>query len=141
MEGKFRNIKTILNIIFLSIYALSPLVRFTRDVNDANTSNQAILFDFNASKIYFFNLEIWPNETYYLASILVLSAILLFFITSLFGRIWCGYACFQTVWSDIFSVIERFFQGDRNQRIINDRHFTIKNFGKKIATHLSWLLL
>jgi cytochrome c oxidase accessory protein FixG len=141
IKGRFRNLKNILNIIFLTIYILTPLIRFKRDALDVSVANQAVLFDFKESKIYFFIFEIWPNETYYLASILILAAVGLFFITSLFGRIWCGYSCFQTVWSDIFLMVERFFQGDRNQRIINNRKSTIKNFIKKLLTHCSWLLI
>ena len=117
VKGRFRKIKSILNVVFLGIYLFVPLLRFDRG-NGA--PNQAILIDFSSSKAYFFAIEIWPQETIYLAAILIIAAIALFFVTSLFGRIWCGYACFQTVWTDIFIAIERFFQGDRNNRIILD---------------------
>ena len=138
VKGKFRKIKSILNFVFLSIYLLSPLLRFDRG---SNSPNQAILVDISNSKLYFFAIEIWPEEVYYLMGILIIAAITLFFVTSLFGRIWCGYACFQTVWTDIFIFLERFFQGDRNERILLDRKNSFKKFYRKFLTHFSWILV
>lgn len=137
-KGRFRRLKNYLNFIFLSIYCLSSLIRFERG---EGINNQAIMIDIPNSKVYFFFIEIWPQEVYYLASILIIMAVALFFITSLFGRIWCGYACFQTVWSDIFIAIERFFQGDRNQRIILDRKNNFTKYWRKTLTHLTWIIL
>ena len=138
VKGKFRSLKTKLNIIFLSIYCLTPFLKFDRG---PNAQNQAVLIDIVNSKIYFFFIEIWAQETYYLAGILIISAVTLFFVTSLFGRIWCGYACFQTVWTDIFIAIERFFQGDRNQRIILDRKNNFQKYFRKALTHLCWIIV
>ncbi len=137
VKGKFRKIKSILNPIFLAIYLFTPFLRFDRGIG---APNQAILFNFSDSKIYFFGLEIWPQETVYLAAILIIAAIALFFVTSLFGRVWCGYACFQTVWTDIFIAIERFFQGDRNDRIILDRRNNFEKIWRKGLTHFSWII-
>jgi cytochrome c oxidase accessory protein FixG len=103
--------------------------------------NQAILIDLPGSKIYFFWIEIWPQEIYYLAGILLIAAVILFFVTSLFGRIWCGYACFQTVWTDIFVAFEKLFQGDRNARIILDRKNNFEKFWRKTVTHFSWIIV
>lgn len=136
--GKFRNIKSRLNFLFLGIYSLIPFLRFWRG---ESLPNQAILVDIPNSRAYFFFIEIWPQEVYYLAGILIIAAVALFFITSLFGRIWCGYACFQTVWTDIFIAIERLFQGDRNDRILLDRKNNFQKFWKKTATHLTWLIV
>ncbi|MBM3579191.1 MAG: cytochrome c oxidase accessory protein CcoG [Alphaproteobacteria bacterium] len=138
VKGRFRKLKWILNTIFLSIYLLTPFIRFDRG---ENTPNQAVLIDLPNSKAYFFFLEIWPQEVFYLAGILVIAAVVLFFVTSLFGRIWCGYACFQTVWTDIFIAVERLFQGDRNTRIILDRKETFEKFWRKAATHLIWIII
>lgn len=137
-KGKIRNLKWILNIIFLSIYIFSPFIRFDRG---PSAPNQAILIDLANTKFYFFFLEIWPQEVYYLAGILIVSAIVLFFVTSLFGRIWCGYACFQTVWTDIFIALEKLFQGDRNNRIILDRKNNFQKFWRKSLTHISWIIV
>jgi len=137
-KGKFRSLKWLLNAIFITIYLATPFIRFDRG---ESLPNQAILFDFSSSKIYFFFVEIWPQEIYYLAGILVIAAVTLFFITSLFGRIWCGYACFQTVWTDIFIALERIFQGDRNSRIILDRKNNFAKFWRKLLTHFSWIMV
>jgi cytochrome c oxidase accessory protein FixG len=138
VKGRFRSLKWILNFVFLSIYLFSPLIRFERG---EGAPNQAILIDMPNSKAYFFFIEIWPQEVYYLAGILILAAVMLFFITSLFGRIWCGYACFQTVWTDIFIALERLFQGDRNDRILLDRKKSFKKFYQKFLTHTSWIIV
>jgi cytochrome c oxidase accessory protein FixG len=137
-KGRFRRLKNYLNLFFFSIYAFTPFVRFSRG---DHASNQAIMIDLPNSKAYFFFIEIWPQEVYYLAAILIILAVALFFITSLFGRIWCGYACFQTVWTDIFIAIERFFQGDRNQRIILDRKNNFNKLWRKTLTHFSWIII
>jgi len=138
VKGRFRRLKWILNTVFLSIYLLSPLIRFDRG---EGSPNQAILIDLPGSKIYFFWIEIWPQEIYYLAGILLIAAVILFFVTSLFGRIWCGYACFQTVWTDIFVAFEKLFQGDRNARIILDRKNNFEKFWRKTVTHFSWIIV
>lgn len=138
VKGKIRKIKSILNFIFLTIFFFSPFLRYERG---NGSPNQAILIDLPNSKAYFFAIEIWPQEVFYLAGILIIAAIMLFFVTSLFGRIWCGYACFQTVWTDIFIAIEHFFQGDRNARILLDRKKNFEKFYKKFLTHLSWIIV
>ena len=138
VKGRIRSLKWLLNFIFLSIYFLTPFLRFDRG---AGVADQAVLIDIVNRKLYFFFIEIWPQEVYYLAAILVVAAVGLFFVTSLFGRVWCGYACFQTVWTDIFIALERLFQGDRNQRILLDRKKTFEKFWRKGLTHLSWILV
>ncbi len=138
VKGKFRKLKWILNSVFLTIYFLTPFIRFDRA---GSAPKQALLIDLPGSKAYFFFIEIWPQEVYYLAGILIIAAVMLFFVTSLFGRIWCGYACFQTVWTDIFVGLERLFQGDRNQRIILDRKKNFEKFWRKSLTHISWIIV
>ncbi len=138
VKGKIRNLKWVLNAMFLLIYLGSPFLRWGRG---EGKPDQAILIDFANSKGYFFGIEMWPDEVYYLMAILVLAAVSLFFITSLFGRVWCGYACFQTVWTDIFIALEKVFQGDRNQRIILDRKNSFEKFYKKLLTHISWIIV
>lgn len=137
-KGLFRKLKTLLNVIFLAIYLFTPFLRFDRG---PNAPNQAILIDLANSKGYFFAIEMWPSEVFYLALILILAAVTLFFVTAFFGRIWCGYACFQTVWTDIFIGVERIFQGERNQRILLDRKNNFSKFWRKSLTHLTWILI
>src|SRR5690606_11848587 len=91
---------------------------------------------------YFFWLEIWPQELYLVTGFLVLSALALFLVTSIAGRVWCGYLCWQTVWTDMMIAVERFWQGDRNTRIRLDKEpWTASKVFKKFATHVSWLLI
>jgi polyferredoxin len=137
--GKFRSIKNLVSFFCLTIFLVAPFIRWARG---GVAPNQAILIDIPHSRGYFFFIEMWPEETYYLAAILIFSAVALFFVTSLFGRVWCGYSCPQTVWTDLFIKIERLFQGDRNDRIKLDRKtFSFQNIWRKIATHLTWILI
>ncbi len=138
VKGKFRLIKNISSLIFLTIFFFSPFIRFERAIN---LPNQAILIDIVHSRAYFFFIKIWPEEAFYFAGLLIFAAVALFFITSLFGRVWCGYSCPQTVWTDLFIKVERFFQGDRNQRIILDRKKSFNKFIRKLATHIVWILI
>jgi cytochrome c oxidase accessory protein FixG len=139
VKGKFRTIKNLTNIICLAIFFGAPFLRWDRGLT---APNQAILIDIPNSRGYFLFIEMWPEEVYYLAAILIFAAVALFFITSLFGRVWCGYSCPQTVWTDIFVKVERFFQGDRNDRIKLDRKgFSFQNIWRKTATHLTWILI
>lgn len=138
VEGFFRNLKNHLNILCLGIFFLLPLIRWDRG---ALLPNQAFLIDIEFGRIYFFFITIWSRDLFYIAVILVFAAVMLFFVTSLFGRIWCGYTCPQTVWTDIFIKIERFFQGDRNSRIKLDRKNNFSKFYKKFFTHLCWIVV
>ena len=75
------------------------------------------MIDLANRKIYLFSIIIWPQEMYYITAILIAAAVGLFFFTSLFGRLWCGYTCPHTVFVDLFRKVEFWFQGDRNARI------------------------
>lgn len=126
-------------IITLTIYYLAPWIRWDRGFD---APNQAILIDIPHSRAYFFFIEIWPQEIYYITGILIVAAIALFFITSILGRVWCGYACPQTVWTDLFVWVERIFLGDRNKRMKYDNSpLTFDKAWRKLATHITWLLI
>ena len=101
-----------------------------------------MLADLEGGKFYFFFLEIWPQEVYYITGLLILAAIGLFLVTAVFGRVWCGYFCPQTVWTDLFIVVERFFEGDRNARMMRDRApMSVDKLWRKGAKHAVWLLV
>lgn len=137
--GKYRKIKWIAMISIMSLYYLLPWVRWDRG---ENFPDQAILIDLPGRRAYFFNIEIWPQEVYYLTGILILAAILLFFVTSLFGRVWCGYTCPQTIWTDLFVWVERIIQGDRNARMKLDKSpWKFDKIWKKSLTHSVWLII
>ena len=137
--GRYRKLKWVAMIVLLGIYYIAPWLRWDRG---ENAPNQAILIDMVHTRGYFFGIEIWPQEVYYLTGILILAAVSLFFITALFGRVWCGYACPQTVWTDLFVWVERIIQGDRNARKKLDASpLTISKIYKKTLTHAIWLLI
>lgn len=137
--GKYRKLKWVAMVVLLSIYYLSPWLRWDRG---EHSPNQAILIDMFNARAYFFGIEIWPQEVYYITGILILAAIGLFFVTSLFGRVWCGYACPQTVWTDLFVWVERIVQGDRNNRLKLDKSpWNFYKIYKKSLTHIIWLLI
>ncbi|WP_163591248.1 4Fe-4S binding protein, partial [Klebsiella pneumoniae] len=69
---------------------------------------------------YFFFIEIWPQEIYYFTGLLVLAALALFLMNAIAGRLWCGYLCPQTVWTDLFMTVERRIEGDRRERMMRD---------------------
>ncbi|HYM03488.1 MAG TPA: 4Fe-4S binding protein, partial [Stellaceae bacterium] len=104
VRGVFRRIKWAALIVCLALYYIGPWLRWDRGPGHPS---QALLIDMPARRAYFFWIEIWPQELYYLAGLLILGAIALFLATSLFGRVWCGYVCPQTVWTDLFLWAER----------------------------------
>ncbi len=138
-HGRFRATKWLVMAVTLGIYYALPWLRWHRG---PDLPDQAVLLDMANNRFFFFFLEIWPQEFYFVTGLLVLAALSLFLITSVAGRVWCGYTCPQTVWTDLMVVVERFWQGDRNQRIALDkrRWGPVKLF-RKGMTHLSWLAI
>jgi len=106
------------------------------------SGRQAVLFDLGARKFYVFGLVLWPQDFIYLTLLLVISALSLFLFTAVAGRLWCGYACPQTVYTEIFLWIERRIEGDRARRMRRDAApFTLGKLGVKAAKHASWVVL
>ncbi|MCY4237245.1 MAG: cytochrome c oxidase accessory protein CcoG [Rhodospirillaceae bacterium] len=139
VSGQYRRLKWSALVALLGLYYVLPWIRWDRG---SNAPDQAVLVDLNNERGYFFFIEIWPQEVYYLTGILVMAAIGLFLATSLAGRIWCGYACPQTVWTDLFMWIERQIEGDRSARIRLDRKpFSAGKAMRKATKHLCWLLI
>ena len=137
VHGTFRRIKWIVMALTLSVYYLTPWLRWDRG---PHLPHQAVLLDFPARRFYFFFLEIWPQEFYYITGLLIIAAISLFLVTSLAGRVWCGYACPQTVWTDLFILIERMVEGDRSARIRLDRSpWSLNKIGRKALKHVLWI--
>ncbi|MBT3558286.1 MAG: cytochrome c oxidase accessory protein CcoG [Rhodospirillales bacterium] len=139
VNGTFRSLKWGLMIFTLGIYYVTPWLRWDRG---PGAPDQAVLIDFPARRFYFFFIEIWPQEIYYLAGLLIIAGIGLFLVTSLVGRAWCGYACPQTVWTDLFLVVERFVEGDRAARIRLDKApISISKATKKIIKFGLWTVI
>jgi cytochrome c oxidase accessory protein FixG len=138
-HGRFRLLKWLVMAVTLGIYYTLPWLRWHRG---PDLPDQAVLLDMANNRFFLFFLEIWPQEFYFITGLLVLAALSLFLVTSVAGRVWCGYTCPQTVWTDLMIVVERFWQGDRNARIALDKRpwGPVKIF-KKGMTHLSWLAI
>ncbi|WP_395667853.1 cytochrome c oxidase accessory protein CcoG [Rhodoferax sp.] len=101
---------------------------------------QAVLFDLGARRFYIFNLVLYPQDFIYLTGLLVISAFSLFLFTAVAGRLWCGYACPQTVYTEIFLWLEKKAEGDRAARMRRDAGpWTAEKLGRKTAKHLMWL--
>ena len=103
---------------------------------------QAVLFDLAARKFYIFGLVFWPQDVIYLTVLLILSALSLFLFTAVAGRVWCGFACPQTVYTEIFLWIERHIEGDRLARIRLDAEpLSARKIARKAAKHGIWIAL
>jgi cytochrome c oxidase accessory protein FixG len=137
VKGRFRNLKWGILGLAYSVYFLLPWLRWERSVGP----DQAVLFDIASRKFYLFGLVVHAQDLFWLAGFLMIAALLLFFVTSLAGRVFCGYFCFQTLWTDLYLLIERLVQGDRVARIRLDKApWSADKALRKGATHLLWLL-
>jgi cytochrome c oxidase accessory protein FixG len=114
VSGAFRNLKWWIMGITLGIYYITPWIRWDRG---PNLPDQAVLVDLANRRFFFFMVEIWPHEFYFVAGLLIMAGLGLFLFTSALGRVWCGYACPQTVWTDLYILVERWIEGDRNARV------------------------
>ena len=101
---------------------------------------QAVLFDLEARRFYIFGLVLHPQDFIYLTGLLVISALALFLFTAIAGRLWCGYACPQTVYTEIFLWIEKKIEGDRSARIrLDEAGFSLGKLGKRLSKHGAWI--
>jgi cytochrome c oxidase accessory protein FixG len=138
-HGTYRKLKWLVMAVTLGIYYALPWIRWHRG---PDLPDQAVLLDMANNRFFVFYLEIWPQEFYFVTGLLILAALALFLATSIAGRVWCGYTCPQTVWTDLMITIERFWQGDRNARIRLDKEpWGRSKIFKKTMTHISWALV
>jgi cytochrome c oxidase accessory protein FixG len=101
---------------------------------------QAVLFDLGSRRFYIFSLVLYPQDFIYLTGLLIISALSLFLFTAVAGRLWCGYACPQTVYSELFMWIERKIEGDRVARMrLDEGEFSLEKLVKKWYKHLVWM--
>jgi cytochrome c oxidase accessory protein FixG len=139
VQGTYRRIKWIVMAVTLGIYYLAPWIRWDRG---PTAPNQAVLVDLAHERFYFFFIEIWPQEVYYITGLLIMASVSLFLVTSLFGRLWCGYACPQTVWTDLFISVENLIEGDRSARIrLANAPWSAGKIAKRVSKHAIWLLI
>lgn len=139
VTGFFRRFKWWIMIVTLGIYYLTPWIRWDRG---PNLPDQAVLVDIASRRFYFFWIEIWPHEFYFVAGLLIMAGLGLFLFTSAMGRVWCGYACPQTVWTDLFILVERWIEGDRNARLrLHRGKWDLTKWRLRITKWGVWLLI
>ena len=137
VDGFYRRLKWVIMAVTLTIYYVTPWLRWDRG---AYAPDQAVLIDLANRRFYMFSIEIWPQEFYYVAGLLIMAGIGLFLVTSAVGRAWCGYACPQTVWTDLFVHIERAIDGDRNAQIkLAAAPWTMEKLGMRVLKYGIWL--
>jgi cytochrome c oxidase accessory protein FixG len=137
VHGQVRQIKWAVLVVCLAVYYALPWLRWDRGPGQ---QNQAVLLDLANERFYFFSLELWPHDIWLLAGLLIIAAVGLFLVTSVVGRVWCGYTCPQTVWTDLFMWVERVLEGDRNKRMQRDADpVSFDTVWRKVAKHAIWL--
>ncbi len=133
VTGTFATLRVAAVLVLLGLYYIVPWIPWD--------GRQAVLFDMPARKFYIFGLVLWPQDFIFLAGLLIVAALSLFFFTAIAGRLWCGYACPQTVWTEVFMWIERRIEGDRNQRIkLDKRPMDAHKFRLRFTKHGIWIL-
>ena len=132
VQGRFANFRVASVLVLLGIFYGTPLLRWG--------DHQAVLFDLPARKFYIFGLTLWPQDFVYLAGLLIVAALSLFFFTALAGRVWCGYACPQTVWTEAFVWMERKIEGTRSQQMKLDKAgWSFRKFRIKATKQVVWV--
>jgi len=140
VSGKFRNLKWVIMAVTLGIYYLIPWIRWDRG---PALPDQAVLVDLAHRRFFFFWIEIWPHEFYFIAGLLIMAGLGLFLFTSALGRVWCGYTCPQTVWTDLFILVERWIEGDRNARLRlhHQKKWDFRKLRLRVTKVIAWLLI
>jgi polyferredoxin len=133
VRGRLDRLRRLAVFVLLGMYYLAPWINWG--------GHQAVLFDLPARKFYILGLTFWPQDFILLSLLLMIAAYSLFFFTALAGRLWCGYACPQTVWTETFLWIEQAIEGDRNKRMKLDAGpWTREKLVRKGGKHAAWLL-
>jgi len=132
ISGRFQRWRVIAVWVLLGIYYVLPWIRWE--------GRQAVLFDLPARKFHIFALTLWPQDFYFLTWLLVIAALALFFFTALAGRLFCGYACPQTVWTETFLWMERLAEGSRSQQMkLAKAPWTREKILRKFAKQAMWI--
>ena len=132
VSGVFQKLRRKLNILFLALFAILPWLQYN--------GQQALLFDIGEQRFTLWAVTLWPQDLTLLAWIFIISAFLLFFVTTFLGRVWCGYLCPQTVWTFIFIWFEEKIEGSANQRKkLDSQALSFNKFWRKSLKHGAWL--
>lgn len=140
VSGFFRNLKWWVLGLSLAIYYITPWLRWNRG---PAMPDQAVLIDLANRRFFFFWIEIWPHEFYFVAGLLIMAGLGLFLFTSALGRVWCGYSCPQTVWTDLFLLVERWIEGDRNAqlRLWRQKRYDLKKLRLRLTKWAIWFAI
>ena len=134
VKGRFARLRRIAMFVLLGMFYGGPWLTWG--------GRQAVLFDLPERKFYIFGMTLWPQDFLYLALLLIILASALFFFTAIAGRVWCGFACPQTVWTEAFAWIERSIEGNRSQRMKLDKApWSADKIVKKTAKQVCWIAL
>lgn len=134
VKGTFARLREISVFILLGLFYLLPWINWGK--------NQIVLFDLPARKFHVFGLTFWPQDFIFLAMLLIIAGLSLFFFTALAGRLWCGFACPQTVWTEVFMLVEKWVEGDRIKRIKLDKSpWNANKIFKKSLKQFLWISL
>jgi cytochrome c oxidase accessory protein FixG len=132
IDGRFQRLRKAAVFWLLGMYYVFPWVNWD--------GRQAVLFDLPARQFHIFGLTLWPQDFIYLSMLLMVAAFSLFFFTALAGRLWCGYACPQTVWTETFMWMERWTEGSRNQRMkLDAAPMSWDKFRRKAGKQFLWI--
>jgi len=138
VKGRYRNIKSLILAIAYAVYFALPWLTWHGD----QRTGQPLLIDLATLRVNFFDLVIFPHDLILLVGMLILGVVLLFIAASLYGRMFCGFFCFQTLWTDAFRFIERMVQGEAQARLrLRKQPWTMEKVAKLGVTHALWLLL
>jgi cytochrome c oxidase accessory protein FixG len=134
VKGKIETLRRYTGLVFLALFSLLPWVTYQ--------GQQAILLDFVAQRFHLFGLTLWPQDLTLLAWLFIVSAFALFFVTALWGRVWCGFMCPQTVFTFLFVWVEEKIEGARNKRIhLDAQPWSIDKVVKKVSKHGAWTVI
>ncbi len=132
VTGTFASLRKLAVAVLLGLYYIIPWINWS--------GHQSVLFDLPARKFYILGVTFWPQDFIFLALILIIAGLSLFFVTAVAGRLWCGYACPQTVWTEVFLWLERLAEGDRSKRIKLDASPWNRNkILRKSAKQILWV--
>ncbi|GJD58330.1 cytochrome c oxidase accessory protein CcoG [Methylobacterium dankookense] len=139
VHGTFRRIKWALLALTLGTYYLVPFLRWDRGPGEPS---QAVLIDLDRGRFYAFSIELWPQDVTYVMGLLILAALTLFLMNAVAGRVWCGYLCPQTVWTDLFLAVERLIEGDRRARLkLDAAPWSVEKVALRTMKHAIWLMI
>ncbi|GJE13772.1 MULTISPECIES: cytochrome c oxidase accessory protein CcoG [Methylobacterium] len=139
VRGTFRRIKWALLAVTLVVYYALPFIRWDRGPGEPS---QAVLLDLDRGRFHFFSIALWPQDVTYVMGLLILAALILFLMNAVAGRVWCGYLCPQTVWTDLFLAVERLIEGDRRERLkLDAAPWSMEKIALRTMKHSIWLLI